>query len=59
MRAAITDSYGDADVLSIAEIDRPEPGDDEILVKVFAAPVTFGAVIAAKTPFHNTPMTAT
>tara|TARA_Y100000815_G_scaffold226694_4_gene214847 strand:+ start:19643 stop:20635 length:993 start_codon:yes stop_codon:yes gene_type:complete len=40
MRAAITDSYGDADVLSIAEIDRPEPGDDEILVKVFAAPVT-------------------
>lgn len=40
MRAAIADRYGDADVLTVAEIDRPEPGDDEILVKVFAAPVT-------------------
>jgi len=40
MRAAIADRYGDADILAVAEIDRPEPGDDEILVKVFAAPVT-------------------
>lgn len=40
MRAALADRYGDADILKVAEIDRPEPGDDEILVKVFAAPVT-------------------
>jgi len=40
MRAAIADRYGDADILTVAEIDRPEPGDDEILVKVYAAPVT-------------------
>ena len=40
MRAAIADRYGDADTLKVAEIDRPEPGDGEILVKVFAAPVT-------------------
>jgi NADPH:quinone reductase-like Zn-dependent oxidoreductase len=40
MKAAINDRYGAADILEIAEIDRPEPKDDEILVKIYAAPVT-------------------
>ena len=40
MKAAIANRYGNADILTIAEIERPEPADDEILVRVFAAPVT-------------------
>ena len=40
MKAATYQRYGDADVLEIRDIARPEPGDDEILVKVFAAAVT-------------------
>lgn len=40
MKAAIIDHYGDANVLAIADIDRPEPADDEILVKVYAASVS-------------------
>jgi len=40
MKAATYESYGDADVLEIRETARPEPGDGEILVKLFAAAVT-------------------
>lgn len=37
MRAIVQDVYGSADVLRIAEIARPEIGDDEVLVQVRAA----------------------
>lgn len=40
MKAAIANRDGPADILEIAEIERPEPAADEILVQVFAAPVT-------------------
>ncbi|MHA3976110.1 NAD(P)-dependent alcohol dehydrogenase [Halovulum sp. GXIMD14794] len=40
MKAAWHDRYGSADVLSIREIDRPEIGEDEVLMKVHAAAVT-------------------
>jgi len=40
MKAAVYEKYGDADVLEIREIDRPEPADGEILVKTCAAAVT-------------------
>lgn len=40
MKAAWYDRYGSADVLKIAEIQRPEPKDNEILVQVFATTVT-------------------
>ncbi|GAB4363204.1 MAG: NAD(P)-dependent alcohol dehydrogenase [Oricola sp.] len=42
MKAAVYEEYGDADVLEIREIARPEPGDDAILVQVYAAAVTTG-----------------
>ncbi len=37
MRAIIQDRYGSADVLQLRDIDQPEPGDDEVLVRVHAA----------------------
>ena len=39
MRAAVRSKYGRPDVLSIAEIERPTPEHDEVLVKVHAATV--------------------
>ncbi|WP_198669751.1 NAD(P)-dependent alcohol dehydrogenase [Pelagibacterium sediminicola] len=40
MKAAVYENYGPADVVEIKEIDRPEIGDDEVLIKVFASQVT-------------------
>jgi NADPH:quinone reductase-like Zn-dependent oxidoreductase len=37
MRAIVQTEYGSADVLHVAEIDRPAIGDDEVLVRVHAA----------------------
>jgi NADPH:quinone reductase-like Zn-dependent oxidoreductase len=37
MKAIVTRSYGSPDVLELAEVDPPEIGDDELLVRVHAA----------------------
>ena len=37
MRAIVQDTYGSAEVLRLGEIERPEVGDDEVLVRVHAA----------------------
>jgi NADPH:quinone reductase-like Zn-dependent oxidoreductase len=42
MRAIVQDKYGDADVLRLEEIDRPEPGPEQVLVRVLAAGVDPG-----------------
>ena len=34
MKAAIIDEFGDADVLKITEINKPEINNDEVLIKV-------------------------
>ena len=39
MRAAVFDRYGPPDVLRIAELPDPEPGPDEVLIRVHAAGV--------------------
>jgi NADPH:quinone reductase-like Zn-dependent oxidoreductase len=39
MQAAIRDRYGSPDVVRLAEIDRPTPADDQVLVRVRAASV--------------------
>ena len=44
MQAIVQDEYGEADeVLRLEEIDKPEIGDDEVLVRVHAAGVDRGA----------------
>src|SRR5262245_42968526 len=40
MRAVVYHRYGPPDVLRIAEVPRPEPRADEVLIKVHAAAVT-------------------
>lgn len=40
MRAVIHDRYGPPDVLRVAEVPRPEPKPDEVLVRVHASSVT-------------------
>jgi NADPH:quinone reductase-like Zn-dependent oxidoreductase len=42
MKAIVQDSYGSADVLHLAEIETPEAGADEVLVRVRAASVNIG-----------------
>ncbi|MBM3676751.1 MAG: NAD(P)-dependent alcohol dehydrogenase [Actinobacteria bacterium] len=42
MRAAVYDRYGNPDVVRVAEVPRPDPRADEVLVRVAAAAVTSG-----------------
>ena len=40
MKAVVHDRYGPPEVLRVDEVDRPEPADDEVLVRVHATTVT-------------------
>lgn len=42
MQAVVHDRYGSADVLALREVERPVPGDGEVLVRVRAAGVDRG-----------------
>jgi NADPH:quinone reductase-like Zn-dependent oxidoreductase len=37
MKAIVYTQYGPPDVLQLREVERPEPGEDQVLVKVYAA----------------------
>jgi len=39
MKAIVCHSYGSPDVLKLEEIERPTPGDDEVLIRIRAASV--------------------
>lgn len=39
MRAIVRDTYGSPDVLDLQEVDRPVPGDSDVLVRVHASSV--------------------
>jgi NADPH:quinone reductase-like Zn-dependent oxidoreductase len=42
MKAIVQDTYGSADVLELADIDVPEVGDDDVLLRVQAASAHIG-----------------
>jgi NADPH:quinone reductase-like Zn-dependent oxidoreductase len=52
MKAIVQDRYGSAEVLEAREIDRPETGDHEVLVRVHAASVHVGDwILMTGSPF--------
>jgi NADPH:quinone reductase-like Zn-dependent oxidoreductase len=44
MKAIVCTKYGSADVLQFKEVEKPTPGDNEVLIRVHAATVTTGDV---------------
>ena len=42
MKAIVQDAYGSPNILKLADINKPEPGDNEVLVRVHAAGVDRG-----------------
>ena len=45
MKAIVRTRYGSPDALQLQEVDKPGPNDDQVLVKVHAASVTFSNLI--------------
>jgi NADPH:quinone reductase-like Zn-dependent oxidoreductase len=39
MKAIVSDKYGQPDVLRLVEVEKPVPGDNEVLIRVYAASV--------------------
>jgi NADPH:quinone reductase-like Zn-dependent oxidoreductase len=46
MKAIVYTEYGSPDVLHFAEVAKPAPKDNEVLIRVHAAPVNFGDLMA-------------
>lgn len=52
MQAIVQDRYGSAEVLEAQEIDKPEIGDDEVLIRVRAASIHVGDwILMTGSPF--------
>jgi NADPH:quinone reductase-like Zn-dependent oxidoreductase len=48
MRAVVHDRYGPPEVLRVAEVERPVPKDDEVLIRVHASTVTRGDTLGVR-----------
>jgi NADPH:quinone reductase-like Zn-dependent oxidoreductase len=42
MKAVICTRYGPPEVLQLREVEKPVPGDDDVLIRIYAATVTMG-----------------
>jgi NADPH:quinone reductase-like Zn-dependent oxidoreductase len=54
MKAVVYHQYGPPDVLHLEKVEKPVPGDNEILIRVHAASVNYGDLIARD--FKNLPL---
>src|SRR5262245_54131060 len=46
MKAVIVRDFGGPEVLELAEVDRPEPGSDDVLVRIHAAGICYHDVLS-------------
>jgi NADPH:quinone reductase-like Zn-dependent oxidoreductase len=53
MRAVVHDRYGPPDVLHVDEVERPVPGEQEVLVRVSASTVTRGDAMGVRSESYR------
>jgi NADPH:quinone reductase-like Zn-dependent oxidoreductase len=46
MKAIVYTEYGSADVLHLAEVAKPAPQENEVLIRIHATPVSYGDLLA-------------
>ena len=57
MKAIVQDRYGEADVLRFEEVEKPVPGDDQVLIQVKAVGIDAGVWhVMAGVPYLVRPM---
>ncbi|MDR7236568.1 NAD(P)-dependent alcohol dehydrogenase [Neobacillus drentensis] len=48
MKAIVSNKYGSPDLLELAEVEKPIPGNNQVLVKIHAASLNFGNLVLLK-----------
>ena len=51
MKAIVCTEYGPADGLQLKEVEKPTPGEDQVLIRIHATTVTSGDVILRSLKF--------
>ena len=55
MQAVLISQFGDLDAIAVAEVDRPEPGPEEVLVGVAAVPVNYVDLVTMRGDYQFKP----